>query len=133
MLRTDSVFAERSETDGTRIFTAGRETLDDGVTEHPLLEVGVGYDLWWPDLAPEGSVYWRWHQGRIDWEEFSAAYLEKLRDNQPSVDRMAALGELARKETVTVLCTEDSAHRCHRGLLVVEFQRNFPDLSISAG
>ena len=133
MLRSGSVFTERSDEDGHRIYTAGRLTLGDGDTPHPQIAEGVGFDLWWPELAPEGSVYWEWYRGRIGWGEFSAAYLDRLRNKPESVERFEQLGEMAAKDVVTVLCLEDCAQHCHRGLLVVEFQQKFPGIAISAG
>lgn len=133
MLITKSVFAESSSIDGVRIFTAGRETLDDGITEHPLLQEGVGYDFWWPELAPDGDAYWAWHKNRIGWDDFSVRYFDKLRTNSAAQEKVEHLGRLAAGGNVTVLCLEDCHEHCHRGLLVVEFQRMFPEIAISAG
>lgn len=130
MLITKSVFAEPFASDGVRIHTAGRETLDDGKTEHPLLQVGIGYDLWWPELAPDGSVYWSLHEGRIDWPKFEDLYLEKLRSDGEALVRMAELAGMEARGNVTALCLEQQPHHCHRRLLAEEMKRRFPGINI---
>lgn len=132
-LRTASIFSERRAEDGVRIHTAGRLTLDDGKTTDPWIEQGVGFDLWWPELAPEGSVYWDWHKQRITWERFGELYIKKLESDAEAVAKVKELAAMALGGEVTAMCLEREPHFCHRQLLGNHVGRLFPDVEVIIG
>jgi uncharacterized protein YeaO (DUF488 family) len=86
--------------------------------------------LWIPDAAPSKRLLSDWRDGRISWETFLARYkceqecrlTTEVRGKGRKTEivqcsPVAYLAQLAREQTVTVLCWERDQH-CHRHTLV---------------
>ncbi len=76
-------------------------------------------DLWLKDLGAEVANLRAWKAGRLGWPEMRRRYLAGLR-RDPAADALERLRALARRRTVTLLCSCEDAARCHRGLLAAK-------------
>lgn len=107
-LRGKSVYEEPSPDDGYRVLTTNYWPR--GVTK----ERGGAYLR---VLAPERELLKRYKAGAMGWDEYRAAYIERMNgDEQQTVIR--DLAERARRETVTIMCVCKEAVECHRGALI---------------
>lgn len=78
----------------------GRRILVDRIWPRGMSKEQAALDDWMKDIAPSNELR-KWFGHRSErWEEFRKAYLEELEQHR---ERLAALEELAGKETVTLL------------------------------
>ena len=73
-------------------------------------------NLWLKELGADLDNLRAWKSGRLDWPEMRARYLRGLKAPAAAAD-LARLQEMARHETVTVLCSCADEAECHRGIL----------------
>ncbi len=73
-------------------------------------------DLWLKDLGADVANIRAWKAGRLGWPEMRRRYLAGLK-REPAAGALKRLRALARRRTVTLLCSCRDAARCHRGLL----------------
>jgi len=121
MLRTKSVHSPIEPGDGLRILTSrfrGR-----GLPR-------TAYDVWMPNLGPSEAALKRWKAGETAWKDYAHAYTAELFldgdldarnrtiKNHGQKFTLRLIKELARRETVTLLCqcAEEEQH-CHRHVL----------------
>lgn len=71
-------------------------------------------DIWEKHLGTPGELIKKWKSGSIKWPDFSREYVKAMKDQK---DKIAALAGLAKKQTITLLCSCDEADRCHRTIL----------------
>lgn len=79
-------------------------------------------DLWLKDLGAEVANLRAWKAGRLGWPEMRRRYLAGLK-RPPAAAALARLRSLARRRTVTLLCSCEDAARCHRSLLPAALRR----------
>jgi uncharacterized protein YeaO (DUF488 family) len=73
-------------------------------------------DLWLKDLGADVRNLRDWKAGRLDWPEMARRYRAGLGEPAAAA-ALAQLRSLARRRTVTVLCSCQDEARCHRGIL----------------
>lgn len=73
-------------------------------------------DLWLKELGADLDMLRAWKAGTITWPERKRRYLAGLKRPEAAA-QLARLRELARGETVTLLCACKDERECHRGLL----------------
>ncbi len=127
VLRTKSVQSLIEPGDGLRILTSrfrGR-----GLPR-------TAYDVWMPSLGPSEALLKRWKAGQIEWKDYARDYAAELFldgdldarnqtiKNHGQKFTLRLIKELARRETVTLLCqcAEEEQH-CHRHILQKLIQR----------
>ncbi len=71
-------------------------------------------DEWVKDLGTDRELIKKWKGGKITWERFAVEYRKSLKGKEDLLRRLAAESKAG---TVTLLCTERDAARCHRSLL----------------
>jgi uncharacterized protein YeaO (DUF488 family) len=127
-LFTKSIIKE-IEPDEKRTSVMSRHTLDDGKTPDDRIIDGVTFDEWRKEFAPTGKLVGAYYRKELSWEEFEKIYLEYLRSEniKPKVEDFA---KRCTEETITLMCIEDTADKCHRRLLAEELQRYQPSLII---
>ena len=128
MLYTKCILHPKERLDGLRISVMSRHTLSDGVSIDPRITF-TSFDEWYIDLAPPAALVGAYYKKGLPWDAFAEAYLAYLR--QPSL--LFAVEDLARRafrEDITLLCIEENAAQCHRGLLAQECQWYVPQLDI---
>lgn len=76
-------------------------------------------DLWLKDLGAEVANLRAWKAGRLGWPEMRRRYLAGL-TREPAAGALERLRALARRRTVTLLCSCEDAARCHRSLLAAK-------------
>jgi uncharacterized protein YeaO (DUF488 family) len=121
MVKTKSVHSPIEAEDGLRILVArlrGRGLPTDR------------YDVWMANLGPSEALLRRFLERKISWNEFARRYRAELMAS-PDIDKsnrtiknhgqkftLRLLQELARRETITLLChcPEDTS-QCHRHVL----------------
>jgi uncharacterized protein YeaO (DUF488 family) len=70
---------------------------------------------WRPELAPSNKLRQDWYAKMIQWGQYVDRYLKEMQGQQEAI---AELAEMAKTETITLLCIEDEANpHCHRHLL----------------
>ena len=107
MLRAKRVYEPPARSDGTRVLVM--RLWPRGVRKSVI-------DVWLKDLGAELPNLRAFKAGRIGWPEMRRRYLAGLR-RQPAAGSLAELRRLARRGTVTVLCSCADEARCHRSLL----------------
>ena len=71
-------------------------------------------DSWEKDLGPSRELLESFQTGKLSWEELAVRYREEMSTRSELLERYR---DLARRQTVTLLCScPDEAH-CHRSLL----------------
>jgi uncharacterized protein YeaO (DUF488 family) len=73
-------------------------------------------DLWLRDLGADVGNIRAWKAGRLDWPEMAKRYRAGPREPAAAA-ALAELRRLARRRTVTLLCSCEDEARCHRGIL----------------
>jgi uncharacterized protein YeaO (DUF488 family) len=71
-------------------------------------------DAWEPDLGPSRELLRAYREGRVGWDELARRYVDEMAGRQELLERYR---ELARAQTVTLLCSCEDETRCHRTLL----------------
>jgi uncharacterized protein (DUF488 family) len=93
--------------------------------EFILQECGIAYEHV-PELAPTDGLLDGYRNGK-DWDEFSRGFRSLLRKSD-------VIGSLTRSasghECVCLLCTEDTADKCHRRLVAEFVQKKRPGLQV---
>lgn len=105
MIRTKSVYDDRSEDDGVRILIT---------SEWPRGVDRSDVDDWIPDLAPSDQLELEWNNRKISWNEFARRYRGEMREKEVQI---RYLHDLSTRKNVTLLCWERSDDRCHRKIL----------------
>jgi uncharacterized protein YeaO (DUF488 family) len=113
MIRTKRIYEPPARGDGLRVLVM--RLWPRGVRKATV-------DLWLKDLGADVANIRRWKAGRLDWPEMRRRYLAGLK--RPAASQaLARLRALARRRTVTLLCSCEDAARCHRSLLKAALRR----------
>lgn len=78
-----------------------------------------------PEFAPTSEILAGYKDGRITWPDYEQMYRELLATRHPTAGLSTA--DLDR---ICLLCTEKSAHQCHRRLAAEYITTQFPDIEI---
>lgn len=129
MLRTKSIYATPSVEDGLRVCVMARLTDDDGKTPVRSFVIGKRFDYWAKILAPPPKLVGAWYRDEVDWKQFEAIYTSHLTSEHitPHIDLWSGY---AKDSDITLLCTEDSPHQCHRRLLAEYCKQRHPELEV---
>ncbi|MEK7634433.1 MAG: DUF488 family protein [Patescibacteria group bacterium] len=65
----------------------------------------------------------------ISWEDFEKEYLRFLRSDG-MIKKVEDFAKRCAEETITIMCIEDDADKCHRRLLAEELQKHQSKLKI---
>lgn len=128
MIYTRCIFSQDEGRDGIRISVMSRHTLNDGLTPDPRITM-YSYNLWMQELAPPTKLVGDYYKRGLPWEKFSEEYQKFLKEPGMAT-RVKALAKLGLEKTVTLLCAEETADKCHRRLLAEECQRYEPSLKV---
>lgn len=127
-LFTKSIIKGR-EPNEKRISVMSRHTLDDGITPDERIIKGETFDEWQKEFAPPSELVGAYYRKELTWEEFEKKYLEFLRSAEIRT-KVEAFAKRCTEETITLMCIEDTADKCHRRLLAEELQKYQPNLKI---
>jgi uncharacterized protein YeaO (DUF488 family) len=106
MIRIEkSVYDKPEPSDGKRILVM--KLWPRGISKDKV-------DLWMKDLGTDRELIRKWKDGKISWDRFAAEYRKSLRGKE---DLLTNLAEESKAGTITLLCTDKDASRCHRSLL----------------
>ncbi len=113
MIRTKRIYEDRESLDGTRVLVM--RLWPRGIRKEAV-------DLWLRDLGAEVANLRAYKAGTLEWPEMKRRYLAGLRrpEARAALERVRAL---ARRETVTLLCSCEDERRCHRSLLAQALAR----------
>lgn len=112
MIRTEkTVYDEPESSDGRRILVM--RIWPRGVSKKKV-------DTWMKDLGSPEETIGKWRSGRMTWSEFVAEYRKSLRGKEGLLKSLAAE---SKRGTITLLCSDRDASRCHRTLLKKEIER----------
>ncbi|MEI8343431.1 MAG: DUF488 family protein [Candidatus Moraniibacteriota bacterium] len=127
-LFTKSIIKER-EPDEKRISVMSRHTREDGITPDERIVEGQTFDEWRKEFAPPGNQVGAYYRKELSWEDFESKYIEFLRS--PEIrSKVESFAKRCTEETITLMCIEHTADKCHRRLLAEELQRYQPQLRI---
>lgn len=79
-----------------------------------------------PELATTEDLLRAYRAREIDWAAYEARYVELLADREVET----ALDRQTFEPGIILLCSEDTAERCHRRLAAEYLQRHWPDVKI---
>jgi uncharacterized protein YeaO (DUF488 family) len=128
-LFTKSIVKGKEPDEQKRISVMSRHTLEDGKTPDERIVEGVTFDEWQKEFAPPDSLVGAYYRHKISWEDFEKKYLEFLRSNEMR-PRIELFAKRCTEETITLMCIEEEADKCHRRLLAEELQKYQPGLKI---
>jgi len=77
-------------------------------------------DLWVKEVGTERELIKLWKAGKLTWKEYSKRYLASLKGKESILEDLAAR---SKRETITLLCVEKDADRCHRSLLKQQIEK----------
>jgi len=77
-------------------------------------------DLWIKEVGTEKELIKLWKAGKLTWKEYSKRYVASLKGKESILEDMAAR---SRRQTITLLCVEKDADRCHRSLLKQQIEK----------
>lgn len=97
------VYEEPAQSDGIRLFAD--RLWPRGVSKNALT-----YDKWIKDLSPSASLRKSWHQGKIEYDEFKARYLDEL-DRQKST--LIELAQISLQSNLTLLSSVRDLSQSH--------------------
>jgi uncharacterized protein YeaO (DUF488 family) len=88
----------------------GLRVLVDRLWPRGVTKEKARVDLWLKDIAPSDALRRRVHGGALSWDAFATAYGRELA-HEPGKSAAVHLGELARKQPVTLLYgSRDETH-----------------------
>jgi uncharacterized protein YeaO (DUF488 family) len=105
MIRTKRIYDPPSPEDGYRLLVM--RLWPRGVTK-------AAVDGWEKDLGPSRELLTSFRAGKLSWEELAARYREEMSAREELLGRYR---DLARRQTLTLLCSCQNEARCHRSLL----------------
>lgn len=110
MIKTKSIYQERSEGDGLRVLVT--RYWPRGIRKEAV-------DMWLRDLGPDSELIRKWKSEEIPWEEFRKSYRAEFKTERKK-ELLKELREAIEKfegGEATLLCTCQEEDRCHRSLL----------------
>ena len=107
MIRLKRAYEPREEADGLRVLVMRRWPR--GIRKDRI-------DLWLRELGADLTLLRDWKAGRVTWPERRQRYLDGLRVPEAAT-QLDQLRDLARGETVTLICACKDESECHRSLL----------------
>jgi uncharacterized protein YeaO (DUF488 family) len=107
MLRTKRVYEPRDADDGLRVLVM--RLWPRGIRKQAI-------DLWLKELGAGVASLRAWKAGAIDWPEMAKRYVEGLAAPAAAAE-LRQLAALAKRRTVTILCSCADESECHRGIL----------------
>ncbi len=113
MVRIKRVYEAPARSDGCRVLVM--RLWPRGVRK-------AAVDLWLKDLGAEVANLRAWKAGRLTWPQMKRRYLAGLK-RPPAAAALARLRSLARRRTLTLLCSCEDPARCHRSLLKTALRR----------
>ena len=125
---TKCIFKKPEDIDGERISVMSRHTLNDGITKDERI-TGKSYDAWLRILAPQSIFVGAYLRKDITWKEFEKNYLLFLKEPY-NILEIKFLAKKGLEKDITLLCSEETADKCHRRLLAEECQKHEPKLIV---
>ena len=111
-IRTDkTIYDNPDPSDGVRVLVMG--LWPRGVSKEKV-------DLWLKDLGTEKELIALWKKGKLTWKEYSRRYIASLKGKESMLEELATR---SKKETITLLCVEKDAGKCHRSLLRQQIEK----------
>ena len=107
MIKTKSIYEPKSKGDGLRVLIT--RYYPRGVKkEH--------FDEWRRELAPSRELLKCYKNGEINWKKFEKKFLKQMNE-QDSKKTIKTLANMAKNNSVTLLCYEKKESNCHRYLI----------------
>lgn len=106
-VRTKSVYEAAEPSDGRRVLTT--QYWARGIPKSAV-------DEYVRKLGPSRELLHAFKRGEIDWAAYKTFYLEEML-NEEARSEIRRLAQVARDETITVMCVCRDERICHRSLL----------------
>ena len=106
-VRIKSVYQPRESTDGRRVLTT--QYWARGISR-------TAVDEYVRKLGPSRELLHAFKRGEIDWAAYKTLYLAEMQSEEAKSE-IHRLAEVAREETITVMCVCKDEQICHRTLL----------------
>jgi len=104
-IRTKRIYDLPSPDDGYRLLIM--RLWPRGVTK-------AAVDAWEKDLGPSRELLTSFRAGQVSWEDLAVRYRAEMSGR---ADLLTRYRDLARQQTVTLLCSCQDETRCHRSVL----------------
>ena len=106
MIRTKSIHDPIEADDGLRLF----------ISSYWPKTNPSHIDLWFPELGSELELIKNWGNAKIDWQQFTTAYIEQLKS--PDFESLLqTIRAAAQTKTITLLGHAKQDDLCHRSIL----------------
>ncbi len=123
---TKSIYKLPSDEDGVRISVMSRHTLSDGRT--PDLAIMPWHEHL-KKLSPAEKDVGAFYRHELERQELLRRYREHLQEPDISLE-VQKLAKRALQDDITILCVEENAADCHRGVLAEECKKYEPSLQV---
>ncbi len=110
------ILKPREDSDGVRVSTMSRHTMQDGKTHDYRLD-GM-FDLWLPELSPGPILVGSWYRKEISWNEFILSYRDMILSSNLANDAFREIKRILKNQNVSLMCIEEDAKACHRSVLL---------------
>ena len=104
-VKTKSIYEPVSKDDGYRVLVM--RFWPRGISKNKV-------DVWEKEMGTPADLIKQWKKGSISWTEFSKRYRKFAAQHKDKIDELT---RIAKKETVTLLCSCSDEKHCHRSLL----------------
>jgi len=112
MVKTKSVQKPANKDDGIRICIMRR------------IKPKFEFDIWMPTLAPSTKLLKEYHDKKISWSKFEEKFKENVLRKQ--TEYLDILINIDKKNTITLLCWEETTEKCHRRLVTAKLKKMNP-------
>src|SRR3989344_4213067 len=106
MIKTKSIHDPIEPDDGLRLFVSSYWPK---TNPQPI-------DLWFPELGSDLELIKNWGNTKIDWQQFTAAYTEQLKE-PPLQSLLRVIARQAENQNITLLGHAKQDDLCHRSIL----------------
>ncbi len=86
------------------------------------------FDIWMPVLAPSTKLLKEYHDKKINWNQFEEKFKKEVLTKQTKY--LKILMDVAEKETITLLCWEETPEKCHRRLVAEKLKKMNPTTKV---
>jgi len=115
-LYTKSILEKALPTDGIRICIMRR------------IKPEFEFDMWLPHLAASTKILDEYQSNSISWETYEQYYKDTIIPENKTYFQIVL--DILKKDTVTLLCVEDTTKKCHRRLAAQQLQEMDPSIEL---
>ncbi len=92
------------------------------------VKASLKFDIWMQPLSPSSKLLKKYQDKELSWSEFKDRFTTNVLDKQEK--HLKIILDIARRNSVTLLCWEETSTKCHRSLVLKRLKEMEPNLKI---